>query len=810
VLGANAEPDFVSVPRPTGSPLSHAQPAPPEPTPGERLARLVTLAKRGRRFLLGALVVMAVGLALSAYLASLTKRNFASECTIAIRNIPRPDGGEGESTAHRTARVKDMLVDRSRLEAAIKKFRLYPQIVETRDVLEAVDAMRPHVGVRARESGRYVVSFDINEEEGVDTRTVVRDVTQYLAETLADDFVSGGVKELRNQAAFLEKEVATANKNIDDAVGKVTLFLGVHPEFSVEIPPGGAAGVTGTGAKKAGTPGITTSPTKPEDPAMTALRNSDPVLAALWRQRARLEADLKASASPETPPPAPTPGVSREAAATRVEDAKKRYAEASADLQAKQLKLTEEHPDMKASRATAAAAAQELRDARAQLAAIDAKNTGTEPGPKSESDEQVKLKEVIAQIVARENVLLSSLAKHEPAPPPLAGDAGEAGDAAADVTGRGSLETDWQRLLRTLADAKSQRDVVKQRFESAQLAANGAEVGKGDIVSIVEPAYRPLRPSKAKRLAIALTGGFSSLAAALCWILARIALDGRIFDQGDVEALGVAPVLGVIPTVAQSPAPAQSEALVPASASAMTNFVEETSAPFDQWPIKVVRMVAAPKRAEVLAFLRDDVAASASLRVIRHKLELLHAEGIVTFAITSPNDRDGKSTVAALLAMALSESQRARVLLVEGNLHHPSLAELFGLDVPPPFGISAQLVRKIEGEDWRWHVVAIGPSLHVLAESPRGEAIPRVVHSGQFQDALASFRELYDYVVVDGPKILGSGDANALETAVEGMLIVVGNGVSSKGDVRRALRQLGTRHVVGFVLAERGPSAPTT
>ncbi len=795
----------MSVPRPPGSPPS---PAPPEQTPGERLARLVTLAKRGRRFLLGATLVLAIGLALSAYFASKAKRNFASECTIAIRNIPRADGGEGESTLHRTARIKDMLVERARLEAAIKKFGLYAQIVESRDVIEAVDAMRMHVGVRARESGRYVVSFDSDEVDGVDTRALVRDVTQYLSDTLADDFVGGGVRELRNQAAFLEKEVTTANKNIDDAIGKVTLFLGAHPEFSVEIPLGGGVGMGAMGAKKPGAPGGPAATVKSDDPAMTALRNSDPVLAALWRQRARLEADLKASATPDAPAAAPTPGVSREAAAARVEDAKKRYAEASADLQAKQLKLTDEHPDMKAARATAAAAAQDLRDARAQLAAIDAKATGTDPTPKAESEEQVKLKEVIAQIMARENVLMASIAKHEP--PPAAGATDDAGGPDAGDLGRGSLETEWQRMLRTLADAKSQRDGLKQRYESAQLAANGAEVGKGDIVSIVEPAFRPLRPSKAKRLMIALAGGFSSLAAALCWILARIALDGRIFDQEDVEALGVAPVLGVIPTVAQAAAPVPSQALVAPSPGALANFVEETSAPFDQWPIKVVRMVAAPKRAEVLAFLRDDVAASASLRVIRHKLELLHSQGVVTFAITSPNDRDGKSTVAALLAMALSESQRARVLLVEGNLHHPALAELFGLDVPPPFGISAQLVRKIEGEDWRWHVVAIGPSLHVLAESPRGEAIPRVIHSGQFQEALSVFRELYDYVVVDGPKILGTGDANALETAVEGMVIVVGSGVSSKGDVRRALRQLGTRHVLGFVLAERAPTPPTT
>src|SRR6185295_9961197 len=112
-----------------------------------------------------------------------------------------------------------------------------PVVVDERGILDAVEAMKPHVGIRARESGRYVVSFDATQAPppAPDARDIVRDVTQYLADSIAEDFVGGSIAELKNDADFLSKEVTAASTDIDNAVKGVTKFLTVHPEFATDL-----------------------------------------------------------------------------------------------------------------------------------------------------------------------------------------------------------------------------------------------------------------------------------------------------------------------------------------------------------------------------------------------------------------------------------------------------------------------------------------------------------------------------------------------------------------------------------------------
>ena len=136
-------------------------------------------------------------------------------------------------------------------------------------------------------------------------------------------------------------------------------------------------------------------------------------------------------------------------------------------------------------------------------------------------------------------------------------------------------------------------------------------------------------------------------------------------------------------------------------------------------PVRVVPAWASPPDTQVLVMLGDTQSdATAALRVIRHRLELKRAEGMWTFGVTSPRDGEGKSIFATQLALVLSESQRARVLLVEANFHRPSLANVLGFKVPEGQGFSAQIVRKMRGSMEPWSVVALGPALHVLAEAP--------------------------------------------------------------------------------------------
>jgi Mrp family chromosome partitioning ATPase len=222
----------------------------------------------------------------------------------------------------------------------------------------------------------------------------------------------------------------------------------------------------------------------------------------------------------------------------------------------------------------------------------------------------------------------------------------------------------------------------------------------------------------------------------------------------------------------------------------------------DQTTVRVVPVWASPPKMGLLAMLgesRSD-APAAALRVIRHRLERRRAEGMWTFGVTSARDGEGKSTLAAQLALVLSESQRARVVLIEASMHRPSLARLFGCHVPPGFGFSVQLAHRMRGHVHPWAVMALGPALHVLVESEAEQGYPDALHSTHFREAIEGLGRVYDWVVVDAPSVLGSGDANVVENAVDGIVVVARSRATRGADLRAAVRQLGDRKAIGFVL----------
>jgi Mrp family chromosome partitioning ATPase len=219
-----------------------------------------------------------------------------------------------------------------------------------------------------------------------------------------------------------------------------------------------------------------------------------------------------------------------------------------------------------------------------------------------------------------------------------------------------------------------------------------------------------------------------------------------------------------------------------------------------QPPVRVIPGTAQPRDAALLVMLGEaSDEAAAALRVIRHRLEQRRAAGMWVFGVTSARDGEGKSTFATQLALVLGESQRARVLLVEADFRTPSLAEVLGFEVPDGLGFSAQIARRMLGTAEQWVVIALGPSLHVLAE-PQGAGFPESLHSTHFQGAISLLARGYDFVVVDSPAILGSGDANVVEEAVDGVIIVTRSKHSKGSELREATKRLGDRKVVGAVI----------
>ncbi|WP_437692602.1 hypothetical protein [Sorangium sp. So ce176] len=230
------------------------------------------------------------------------------------------------------------------------------------------------------------------------------------------------------------------------------------------------------------------------------------------------------------------------------------------------------------------------------------------------------------------------------------------------------------------------------------------------------------------------------------------------------------------------------------------------SAAFGEPEVEILGADVDPEGYGVFELLRGTPAAAlAALRVLRHRLDQRRGGEPLAVAVVSPGRAEGKTALATRLAMTLAEAERARVLLVEGHLARPRVAALLGLRLPAHAGFSGQLRRRMAGQVRPLGVVAVSPSLSVLAEPSIEAGYPEALHSVHFEAALRTLRRYYDYVVIDGPPVLGSGDANVIEDASDGILLVARASMTRASSLTRAAEQLGERRILGVVLNDVAP-----
>ncbi|WP_437785221.1 hypothetical protein [Sorangium sp. So ce1097] len=229
-------------------------------------------------------------------------------------------------------------------------------------------------------------------------------------------------------------------------------------------------------------------------------------------------------------------------------------------------------------------------------------------------------------------------------------------------------------------------------------------------------------------------------------------------------------------------------------------------AAFDEPEVELIGADVDPEGCGVFELLRGAPApALAALRVLRHRLDQRRGGEPLAVAVVSPGRAEGKTALATRLAMTLAEAERARVLLVEGHLARPRVAALLGLRLPAYASFSEQLRRRMAGEFRPLGVIAVSPSLSVLAEPSLEASYPEALHSVHFEAALRTLRRYYDYVVIDGPPVLGSGDANVIEDACDGILLVARASLTHASSLTRAADQLGERRILGVVLNDVAP-----
>ena len=170
--------------------------------------------------------------------------------------------------------------------------------------------------------------------------------------------------------------------------------------------------------------------------------------------------------------------------------------------------------------------------------------------------------------------------------------------------------------------------------------------------------------------------------------------------------------------------------------------------------------------------------------------------------VTSAYPREGKSTIAASLAIAHAQRAR-RTLLVDCDLRRPSISALMGLDANA--GLSRALLN---GMNWRKEVVKVKgvPELDVLGAGPSSQqAIDRVSDNlGLVLDQAAND---YDLVIVDSPPLLGFAESLQMAATAGGVLLVARAGGTGRDTLDTAIATLQRMraNLIGLVLNEVAP-----
>lgn len=179
-------------------------------------------------------------------------------------------------------------------------------------------------------------------------------------------------------------------------------------------------------------------------------------------------------------------------------------------------------------------------------------------------------------------------------------------------------------------------------------------------------------------------------------------------------------------------------------------------------------------------------------------LQKMDENGWRTLAVTSPTMESGKTVVAINLAIGIAQQTNRTSLLVDFDLRRPRVASMLGLQR------EVSLNQVLAGQA-RVDEAMVNPGIPRFVVLPTQRAIPssaELLGSSRVGALMGELRENYAdrIVVVDLPPVLAADDVLALLPRVDCVLMVVGNGVSTKKEIEEAMGRLSKFHLLGVVL----------
>lgn len=374
--------------------------------------------------------------------------------------------------------------------------------------------------------------------------------------------------------------------------------------------------------------------------------------------------------------------------------------------------------------------------------------------------------------------------------------------SSGTTTLEGKLRADYERAVRderllkeSLERAKGeasqqnqaaiQYNILKQNVETAKALyndflqktsqANVQVAEQHNNLDIIEPARLPGAPIGPKRLRAILIGLFLSLVLGVGLALALEYLDNTVKNVEDITRVTQLPTLAVIPAIGTATMrilndrkKAEQRAITQQGASASG---ASSLAPRPGYPVASRESLASV--VEAYRMLRTSVLLSTAGSAPRKIL------------VTSGQPSEGKTTTAVNTAISMAQLG-ASVLLIDADMRRPAVHKAF--KVAQPRGLSTYLSGRGSLKELIQPLPIKNLSLLPCGPIPPNPA--ELISSERMRMMILKLAAHYDHIIIDSPPVINVTDPVILSTMVDGVILVVQSGKSTRELLRRAKQEL--------------------